>query len=576
MKFLCGSCRTKYQISDEKVRGKILTIRCKKCGAKILVRESLSKNMGGGTAVAPVAEEERPKAEVSAKHSVGGSARTGGSAALASAFEVAMHGGAAEADDMPTSIAPVPANLDNAGVEWYVAIDGEQFGPYAFADLVRRVVNREVIGRHYAWHDGMDNWTRVRDVKDLAPYLPGDKKRPPPPPPPTSGEHAAPGLDDDDETVAAGPGAEIVDLSVRRAERERKQSPEAATTTDSARAPGSDTAAERAEQLDSVLNEALGIAGEGKTTKADTDAAVAVTGTAKAKGKTEPSIDDLLAFESRDDDIFANVPRASDEENVQRESTRFFVAAAGVNARKSKNKVAMVLGGVMAMGFIAFLGSWAVGIIKIEIPGIGNPFANVGGGSLFASNDEPEVDEKDVEEAKKLGREERRRRRRRRAKQRPSRPTGYVRDDGETGSRGPRGDGAEALDIDLGTEPAVGIAGESDVKLPQADLNDVPLPDSGTLSQKAITQVINAKRNSVKFCYQIALKGQENLRGKLEIRVTIEPSGRVSKASVETSVFRGSKLGRCIAEKIEDWRFPSFSGGSQQVLVPFLLEKGSY
>ena len=27
MKFLCGSCRTKYQISDTKVRGKVLTIR---------------------------------------------------------------------------------------------------------------------------------------------------------------------------------------------------------------------------------------------------------------------------------------------------------------------------------------------------------------------------------------------------------------------------------------------------------------------------------------------------------------------------------------------------------------------
>lgn len=575
MKFLCGSCRTKYQISDEKVRGKILTIRCKKCGAKILVRESLSKNMGGGTAVAPVAEEERPQAaEVSAKKSVGASARAGGSAALASAFEVAMHGGAAEADDMPTSIAPVPANLDNAGVEWYVAIDGEQFGPYAFADLVRRVVNREVVGRHYAWHDGMDNWLRVRDVKDLAPYLPGDKKRPPPPPP-TSGEHLSPGLDEDDETVAAGPGAEIVDLSLRRAERERKQSPEAATATSSARAPGNDTTTERAEQLDSVLNEALGIAGEGKTTRADPEGAVAMTGTAKADRKAEPSIEDLLAFESRDDDIFANVPRASDEEDVQRESTRFFVAAAGVNARKSKNKVAMVLGGVLAMGFIAFLGSWAVGIIKIEIPGIGNPFANTGGGGLFASNDETEVDEKDVEAARRLGLEKKKRKQRR-PKQRPSRPSGFIRDDGESGSRGTRGETAEALDINLDTGPGKGIAGKTDVELPLANLDDVPMPDSGTLSQKAIMSVVNQKKKSVAICYTQALRGQENLRGKLEIRVTVEPSGRVSKASVETSAFKGSKLGRCIADKIEDWRFPRFSGEAQQVLVPFVLEKGSY
>ena len=219
MKFLCGSCRTKYQISDEKVRGKILTIRCKKCGSKILVRESLSKNVGTGTAVAPVAEAERAaKAEVSQKQSMsGGAARVGGSAALASAFEVAMGGGPAEADDMPTSIAPVPANLEHAGVEWYVAIDGQQFGPYAFAELVRRIVSREVVGRHYAWHDGMGNWQRIRDVGDLAPYLPAEKKRLPPPPPPHSGEHGAP------KAREPGSGAQILDLSVKRAERERQQ-----------------------------------------------------------------------------------------------------------------------------------------------------------------------------------------------------------------------------------------------------------------------------------------------------------------------------------------------------------------
>src|SRR5687768_5255958 len=144
MKFLCGGCRTKYQISDEKIRGKILTIRCKKCGAKILVRESLARE--GGTAVAPVAEEERALGTQELKsqeqRSVAQSAAVGGSAALASAFDVAMSGVAGadhESDDMPTCIAPTPQNLEAAGVEWYIAIDGEQSGPFAFAEIVRRV-----------------------------------------------------------------------------------------------------------------------------------------------------------------------------------------------------------------------------------------------------------------------------------------------------------------------------------------------------------------------------------------------------------------------------------------------------
>ena len=39
MKFVCDKCRTKYTIADEKVRGKVLKIRCKNCGNIIEVRE---------------------------------------------------------------------------------------------------------------------------------------------------------------------------------------------------------------------------------------------------------------------------------------------------------------------------------------------------------------------------------------------------------------------------------------------------------------------------------------------------------------------------------------------------------
>src|SRR5437879_2247343 len=35
MQFSCDSCKTQLQIADEKVRGKRLIVRCKRCGAKI-------------------------------------------------------------------------------------------------------------------------------------------------------------------------------------------------------------------------------------------------------------------------------------------------------------------------------------------------------------------------------------------------------------------------------------------------------------------------------------------------------------------------------------------------------------
>src|SRR5215468_4954959 len=42
MKFQCERCKTRYSIADEKVRGKILKIRCKTCEAVITVREDVA------------------------------------------------------------------------------------------------------------------------------------------------------------------------------------------------------------------------------------------------------------------------------------------------------------------------------------------------------------------------------------------------------------------------------------------------------------------------------------------------------------------------------------------------------
>ena len=39
MRFACEQCQTKYTIPDERVRGKILKIRCKNCNCQITISE---------------------------------------------------------------------------------------------------------------------------------------------------------------------------------------------------------------------------------------------------------------------------------------------------------------------------------------------------------------------------------------------------------------------------------------------------------------------------------------------------------------------------------------------------------
>ena len=53
VKFLCDRCKTRYSIGDDRVRGKILKIRCKNCANVITVREGMDELRDAGRAAPP-------------------------------------------------------------------------------------------------------------------------------------------------------------------------------------------------------------------------------------------------------------------------------------------------------------------------------------------------------------------------------------------------------------------------------------------------------------------------------------------------------------------------------------------
>src|SRR6266550_4489835 len=93
MKIVCDNCATKYSIADEKVRGKVFKIRCKKCSHIIVVR--------GGDGAA--AEKDAPGAD------------------------------AGFPADEPATVASrgagAPAALGTGEAVWHLVVDREQIGP---------------------------------------------------------------------------------------------------------------------------------------------------------------------------------------------------------------------------------------------------------------------------------------------------------------------------------------------------------------------------------------------------------------------------------------------------------------
>lgn len=120
MKFYCDACNTKYAISDDKVRGKVLKVRCKNCGNIISVRE----------ARAP----DGSKSQGSAPARVPGS-RPG-----------------------PTASPRVPVN------DWYYALNGQTHGPFTLDGLRAKYRSAAIGDATYVWHDTLPEWLPVATV----------------------------------------------------------------------------------------------------------------------------------------------------------------------------------------------------------------------------------------------------------------------------------------------------------------------------------------------------------------------------------------------------------------------------
>ncbi len=110
-----------------------------------------------------------------------------------------------------------------------------------------------------------------------------------------------------------------------------------------------------------------------------------------------------------------------------------------------------------------------------------------------------------------------------------------------------------------------------DVKLASPDAIQTPnLPDG--LTQEAIYKVVNDNNTSMKLCYAEAARKGEKLAGKMEVQMTIDATGEVSGADINTPQFKSSTMGQCTVRRVKTWKFPRFNGQPVTVVFPYVLQ----
>lgn len=132
MKITCQSCQSKYNVADDKVQGRVVKIRCRKCGATIIV------NGTGGA----------------------GAAEAGSNGA-----------GAAHSSEAPTRASEMPGfdgAADGSMAQWHVNVSDTDQRTMSTRELCDAYAGGVVTQDTFVWCDGMDDWKPLGEVEVIA------------------------------------------------------------------------------------------------------------------------------------------------------------------------------------------------------------------------------------------------------------------------------------------------------------------------------------------------------------------------------------------------------------------------
>jgi len=95
---------------------------------------------------------------------------------------------------------------------------------------------------------------------------------------------------------------------------------------------------------------------------------------------------------------------------------------------------------------------------------------------------------------------------------------------------------------------------------------------AGSRDPEAITASINKQSATIEYCYKQRAKVNPNLKGRIDLEITIAPRGRVSTARILNSSLGDKRLESCILRNIKRWRFGAVDdGGPVKIRVPFIF-----
>ncbi|XXX74426.1 AgmX/PglI C-terminal domain-containing protein [Sorangium sp. So ce134] len=89
----------------------------------------------------------------------------------------------------------------------------------------------------------------------------------------------------------------------------------------------------------------------------------------------------------------------------------------------------------------------------------------------------------------------------------------------------------------------------------------------GSISEVQVRDVVEKHGDLFDECYKIGVKSSPKFVGKVTVKATIGPSGKVNKADVVRSTAKNPQVDRCVADAFEKMQFPPPQGGVTTVIT---------
>ncbi len=92
----------------------------------------------------------------------------------------------------------------------------------------------------------------------------------------------------------------------------------------------------------------------------------------------------------------------------------------------------------------------------------------------------------------------------------------------------------------------------------------------GSLSPDQIRRVVQKHANATRNCYNKELQQKRDLAGKIVVKFTIGPNGKVLRVEIPESTMKNANVEQCLRTQVKSWQFPEpKGGGSVTVNYPF-------